>query len=82
MVDADTEEDDEGHREAGEKELNGHGKSQQYHLRNEDDDNHGLLADTDGKGGGGGEYSGLNGEITMPLLRGKNMSMLPNQYVS
>lgn len=75
MVDGDAEEDDEGHRDAGEKELNGHGKNhQQYHLRNEDDDNSGLLAETDGKGG---DESGLHGE--MHMLRGKNLSLLPNQ---
>lgn len=78
MVDADAEEDDEGHKEAGEKDLNGHGKGQQYHLRNEDDDSNGLLGEMDGKGG---DESGLNGEITIPMLRGKNTSLLLNQYV-
>lgn len=78
LVDGDAEEDDEGHKEAGEKELNGNAKSQQYHLRNEDDDHSGLLGETDGKGG---DDSGLNGEITISMHRGKNLSLLSNQYV-
>lgn len=77
MVDADAEEDDEGHGTT-EKELNGIG--QQHHLRNEDDDN-GLSSEGDSKGGTGGDESALNGEITIPILRGKNLSLLQNQYV-
>ena len=79
MVDPDAEDDDEGHKDSSaEKELNGHGKGQQYHLRNEEDENHhGLLQETEGKGGG--DDSGLNGEITIPMLRGKNLSLLTNQ---
>lgn len=81
MVDPDAEEDDEGHKENGEKELNGHGKSHTYHMRNEDDDNGvggggGLMTDVDPKRG---EEAGLNGELSIPLLRGKNLSLLSNQ---
>lgn len=76
-MDADAEEDDEGHKDAVEKEMNGHGKSQQYHLRNEEDENNGLLTETDGKGAQ--DDSGLNGEITIPMLRGKNLSLLSSQ---
>lgn len=76
LVDADAEEDDEGHRET-DKELNGNGKSQQHHLRNEDDDSHHHHVEI----GKGGDESALNGEITIPILRGTNLSLLQNQYV-
>lgn len=84
LVDPDAEEDDEGHKDGsgggggGEKELNGHGKGHTYHMRNEDDEHGGgLMADADMKRGG--EDSGLNGEISIPMLRGKNLSLLSNQ---
>lgn len=73
----DAEEDDEGHRET-DKELNGNGKSQQHHLRNEDDDSHNHHVEIDK----GGDESALNGEITIPIMRGTNLSLLQNQYVT
>lgn len=72
LVDADAEEDDDRHKEVVERELNGHEKSQQYHLRIEDEQHHGMLAE-DGKGGD------ESAEITIPMLRGKNLSLLSNQ---
>lgn len=76
-MDADAEEDDEGHRDR-EKELNGHGKLQQHHHLRNDDEGMPRLASGELDAKGADDDLALNGGI-LPILSGKNLSLLSNQ---